>query len=383
MSQVMLILSALISISTITAVMLVIAWQEFGRPRHALAWAVMFAMVACLWTIDLASDMGWIGPRAAMAAMPTIAGFAAALNTIGFRRRAGLPPRRGALLGAGAVHALVVLALAGRGNSDVPWIIALTLFNALMLALAARTLTGRRKGERAAERVAESGLIMLSLLNFLVFGVLVGMTVGLVTIDLARLTGVVMLFLPGIVAGIGLFVIILLTADLADQTRRLAATDMLTGLMNRRGFDEAARALIASTKRSGRAIALVLIDVDRFKEVNDRFGHPAGDRVLRAVCHRIAQGIGRRDIFSRVGGEEFALFLTDVDVQAAACAVEVLRLHLEAMPTDLPAPHRITASFGLAVPAEPGEELATLFLRADRALYRSKEEGRNRVTIAS
>lgn len=379
----MLILIALVSITAITAIMLALAWQEFGRPRHALAWAVMFALFAALWAIDLLWNAGWIGARAARVAMPELAGFAVALNTLGFRQRAGLPPRRGALLGAAAAHALAVLALAGRVGSDAPWIMLLTLFNTLMLVLAARTLTGRRKGERAAERVAESGLSTLALLNFLVFGALAGMTAGLMTIDLARLTGVVMLFLPGIVAGIGLFVIILLTADLADQTRRLAATDMLTGIMNRRGFEEAARALIAGTKRSGRAIALVLIDVDRFKEVNDRFGHPAGDRVLRDVSQRIAQEIGRRDIFARVGGEEFALILTDVDVQAAACAVEVLRLHLEAMPIDLPAPHRITASFGVAVPAEPGEDLAAMLPRADRALYQSKADGRNRVTIAS
>ena len=136
-------------------------------------------------------------------------------------------------------------------------------------------------------------------------------------------------------------------------------------------------------RRDARPIALVLIDVDRFKEINDRFGHPAGDEVLCAVCHRLAQGVSRRDILARIGGEEFALVLTDVDPQAALCAAEVLRRHVETMTADLPQPVSVTASFGLATPAEPGEELAGLFLRADRALYRSKAEGRNRVTVAA
>lgn len=378
-----LVLFALVWISGITAAMLGVAWAEFGQPRHALCWAMTFALIAAAGAAQLAWDAGWLAEEMAQVVVPGCAGFAAVLNTLGFQQRAGVPPRSALLVGAGVAHLAGAVALVVAGAAPGTWITLLAPFDAILLAIAARTLTGRRKGERAAERLVEAALLLLALINFLVFGGAVGVAAHLLVIDAARLSALAVLLLPGCAAAIGIYSIILLTGDLADQTRRLAATDMLTGLLNRRGFEDTARALVNSTRRTGRPIALVLIDVDRFKDVNDRFGHPAGDRVLRAVCQRLSQGIGRRDLFARIGGEEFALILTDVDLQAAQCAVEVLRLRLETMKVDLPQPVRITASFGVAAPEEPGEELAQIFLRADRALYRSKEDGRNRVTVAA
>ena len=375
------ILVALVSISAIVAVMLAVAWHDLGQPRHARTWSAAFALSGLVWALPFLPATGLLPVEALYVLMPGVAGVAAATIAIGFRQRAGLRPWAGGLLGLAFGHGLVLVALR-IGAAGVGWVAPLAAFNAAMFALAARTLRGRRRGERAAERVAEAGLALLTVLNLLALAGVLAAGTGLITLRLERLAFVTVMLLPGIIGGIGLFTIILLTADLADQTRRLAATDMLTGLLNRRGFDAAAQALLGAARRSARQAALVLIDVDHFKALNDRFGHPAGDRVLRQVCGRIAQGIGRRDIFARVGGEEFALILTDVDLQAALCAVEVLRAQVEGMPLDLPLATHVTASFGVA--ELKGEEaLADLLLRADQALYRSKAEGRNRVTIAA
>lgn len=381
MSVLPILLVSLLSISALVAVMLGVAWLDLGRAPHARTWSAAFAVAALAWLLPLANAVDWIGWQAAAVLMPGLGGLASACIAIGFRERAGLPVWRWPLLGVAAAQAVVQLVLR-LAASDISWIVPLTALNAAMFALAARTLRGRRQGERAAERVAEVGLALLTLANLLVLAGMLGITAGLVTIRLDRLATVTLVLLPVIGTGIGLFTIILLTADLADRTRRLAATDMLSGLLNRRGFEAAARTLLAATRRKARGVALVLLDLDHFKAINDRFGHPAGDRVLQGVAQRIGQAIGRRDIFARIGGEEFALILTDVDAQAAACAVEVLRRQVETMTPDLPEPCSITASFGVAVSADGNETLSDLLLRADRALYRSKETGRNRVTVA-
>ena len=374
-------LVSLVSISAIVAVMLGVAWLDLGRAPHARTWSAAFVLAALVWLLPFANAVDLIGWQAVAVLMPSLGGLASACIAIGFRERAGLASWRWPLLGVAGAHALVQLVLR-LVSYDLTWIVPLTALNAAMFALAARTLRGRRRGERAAERVAEGGLAVLTLANLLVLTGMLGMTAGLVTLRLDRLALATLVLLPVIDTGIGLFTIILLTADLADRTRRLAATDMLSGLLNRRGFEAAARTLLAATRRHARSVALVLIDLDHFKTINDRFGHPAGDRVLQEVAHRISQSIGRRDVFARIGGEEFALILTDVDAQAAECAVEVLRRQVETMTPDLPEPCPVTASFGIAECADGAESLSEMLLRADRALYRSKETGRNRVTLA-
>lgn len=373
---------ALVSTSATIALVLAIAWHEFGRPRHAATWSRAFALAAGMWAVGLASLYSESDGRAAAVLMFGLAGFATALNTMGFRQRAAVDEQRHQLMIAAGGNALLVTVLAMAGASRVVQLIPLTLFNTVMFYLAARTLRGRRKGERAAERVAETGLLLLAMLCVAVLIGLVTAALGLSRLELAQLGAVTLLLLPGIIAGIGLFTIILLAADLADQARRLAATDMLTGLLNRRGFEDAAQALIESARRYGRALTLVLMDVDRFKQVNDMFGHPTGDRVLCAICDTLSDGIGRRDVLARFGGEEFAFLLIDADIVTAATTVESLRRAVADLNLALPKPHRVTASFGMAALHEEDEGLAPVLKRADTAMYRSKADGRNRVTVA-
>jgi len=380
MTPVVIIYLALISISALVAGILAIAWHEFGRPRHALTWSIAFALAALMWALDLIDspvggpDIGTFGTP-----MLIVAGFASTVNTIGFRQRGGVREERGGLLAAAVVHAVLVVLLAAIGAPTAARAMPLSLFNAALFWLAATALVGRRRGERLAARAAQGGLLLLSLLNF-AFLIGMGLTLaGHPSPFVANLGALTALMLPVLVTVIGLFTIILLVADLADQARRLAATDMLTGALNRRGFDEAARALIASVRRTGRSIALVVIDLDRFKAVNDRFGHPAGDRVLRAVCDCIGEGIGRRDLFARTGGEEFALIMTDVDLETARCAADVLRTQVAALDVELAEPYQVTASFGVTLLRDDDRGLGDMFRRADAALYRAKAEGRDRV----
>jgi two-component system, cell cycle response regulator len=166
------------------------------------------------------------------------------------------------------------------------------------------------------------------------------------------------------------------------ELEKLARTDVLTGLANRRHADDVLRATIASARRHERALSAVLIDIDRFKSVNDAHGHAAGDAVLREIAVRLCAGLREEDLAARWGGEEFLLLLPDSADAGIVC--ERLRAAVAARPVDV---HgvlqlRVSASFGWA--AWSGEETGeALVARADSALYAAKDAGRDRVVCAA
>jgi diguanylate cyclase (GGDEF)-like protein len=375
-------LVALVAISGLVAAILAVAWYDLGEPRHARTWAIAFGVAGLAWSWFFLRQLHVV-PAWLDTLTPTLLGFASAIVVVGFRQRAGLPDARRTLLVLAAGHGVVLAALQWWFGTEEAWIVPLTLLNAGLYWRASRTLVGRRAKERLAEKVAEAGLCLLATVHMMVLAGIVGDWFGLLSLNLPRMGEVALLILPSIETSIGLYTVILITADLADRTRRLAATDRLTGLFNRRGFDEAGTALFTAARRAGRPVSMVMIDIDHFKQINDRFGHPAGDRVLRSFSQQIAGAIGRRDIFARIGGEEFAAVLADADLDAATSAAEAMRIEVETMTTDLPEAFQVTASFGLATAGADDGDLHTLLARADRALYRSKDEGRNRVTMAA
>lgn len=161
------------------------------------------------------------------------------------------------------------------------------------------------------------------------------------------------------------------------RLRELATTDSLTGLRNRRDFQERLANEVASAERYGNRTAMVMMDVDRFKNFNDDFGHPAGDEVLKQVSEILVAEARLADVVARYGGEEFAILLPGTDLAGASCQAERFRQAIERFPW----PHRaITASFGCSVLGSEVETPEQLLEAADQALYESKFRGRNRVT---
>jgi diguanylate cyclase (GGDEF)-like protein len=162
-----------------------------------------------------------------------------------------------------------------------------------------------------------------------------------------------------------------------------AATDSLTGLANRRSFDDELALEWRRAERVGESLALVLADLDDFKSVNDRFGHQAGDAVLRRVGAILDSGGRQVDLAARYGGEEFALLAPETNLNGALKLAERLRTELEAAEIELPdgSMLRVTSSFGVAVKGtlESPEQLVAA---ADEALYEAKHEGKNRVAVA-
>ncbi len=168
-----------------------------------------------------------------------------------------------------------------------------------------------------------------------------------------------------------------------EQLARMAITDPLTGVGNRRHFDDA---LIAELKRNNRSrtpLALLMIDIDHFKRVNDSIGHQAGDRILKIVAETLRVSVRNYDTLCRFGGEEFAIIMPDTSSGQAATVAERIRREIAAINAqcaygDFP----LTVSIGLrAVRETETIEAAQLISEADQALYRAKNDGRNRVEI--
>lgn len=172
----------------------------------------------------------------------------------------------------------------------------------------------------------------------------------------------------------------LVVARLLGELQQLARRDPLTGLLNRRELHRTLGQHAQGQRRAGDAFSVLMIDLDEFKSINDRYGHEVGDRALAHVAQLMTRSLREQDRIGRVGGEEFAAWLPGVDLQGAAALAERLRRTVADTPLAHPGGDvRLTVSIGVAQRAALDEDPARLLARADAALYRAKRAGRNRV----
>jgi len=166
----------------------------------------------------------------------------------------------------------------------------------------------------------------------------------------------------------------------AEEAHRAAAVDTMTGLSTYRVLRDRLGFEVERSKRSGEGFAVLFLDLDRFKEVNDQYGHEAGNEILKAAAGEIKNAVRASDVAARYGGDEFVVILTRTDLQGGARVAEALRAGIEGVGRRLGYPAgRVTVSIGLAgfEPRQPSE--GDLLVSADRALYRAKAAGRNAV----
>jgi diguanylate cyclase (GGDEF)-like protein len=170
---------------------------------------------------------------------------------------------------------------------------------------------------------------------------------------------------------------------LYEQAERLATTDGLTGLSNRRSFTAQLQARHREAERYKKPLSLLLLDIDHFKKVNDTYGHPAGDAVLRGVALAARTQARETDLCARYGGEEMAFILPETDARGAMVIAERVRAAVAAAqhPTES-GNIRVTVSVGVATSPADGDSPEALLEAADKALYRAKQAGRNRVEAA-
>ena len=164
----------------------------------------------------------------------------------------------------------------------------------------------------------------------------------------------------------------------------IGRTDPLTGCLNRRAFTLEAARMLAESRVAGHPLTVLMFDIDRFKSINDRFGHPAGDKVINAVVDTLIHGTRQGNILCRMGGEEFAVLLRDCTPTEASLAADNLREAVAATPVPLAGeagifPVSVTTSVGVASILPTDDTIFPALSRADKALYRAKRNGRNRV----
>ena len=166
-----------------------------------------------------------------------------------------------------------------------------------------------------------------------------------------------------------------------DTCQEAAFTDDMTGLANRRRFERQLEREIARTDRYSHPFSLLMLDIDEFKQVNDSFGHEAGDEVIRRLGKTLQEGLRGIDLAARIGGDEFAVILTETAFARAIEVAERLRLAIKAI--EIPEVGTITASVGVAEAPTCAQGPRELLACADAALYKAKHEGRDRVSHAS
>ncbi|MGS2744739.1 diguanylate cyclase [Halomonas sp. LS-001] len=195
-----------------------------------------------------------------------------------------------------------------------------------------------------------------------------------------------------LVIGVLIFVILLLLLGLLlallrlnrehERVTRLSLADELTGLGNRRYLLDFMNNLHHENLRDGAVLSLALLDIDHFKQVNDSFGHPAGDRILQVFAEALMSVSRKGDIVARLGGEEFCVLMPDTGADGAWELAERIRQRIATLSQQqLGIPTSVTVSLGLATERRDNVSFERLYSRADRALYQAKTQGRNRVEV--
>ncbi len=184
-----------------------------------------------------------------------------------------------------------------------------------------------------------------------------------------------------LVVAMGLLLLTALALDVVKQITARSETDLISGLLNRRGFEERMAEVSRNCRSNSLPVSLIFCDLDHFKAVNDTYGHAIGDRVIRVFAETLRANAASDHVLGRIGGEEFAIILPGSNLGAARLYAEAVRTAFaEATLADLPAPMRFTASFGVAE-IDCGETQSAFMARADMALYEAKRSGRDCVRV--
>lgn len=282
---------------------------------------------------------------------------------------------------------LAVLALLGSGrDAGVARTIALSSLSSwLMLRAAVELHRGARaefgRGELAA--VAAPMVAVGAVMALRVVVSVVRPEAGAASITQASVFNYGLLLTMAALLALFHFALgFLVLRRMVTELEHLSSHDSLTRLFNRRAFERRMSGEIAASHRTGTALGLLLVDIDHFKRVNDRFGHPAGDAVLRKVAERLAQAIRRNDVVARLGGEEFGVLLPATDAAGIRQAADRLRLAVSGRPLAVgESTLVVTVSVGASMRLSGETDAEAMLQRADQALYRAKAEGRDRTVF--
>lgn len=377
------ILVAMLFTSLTLSAIFFIAWKSLGHKRYALSWSVGFLAAALQWFFNIQRDwfpsweIHWL----------TVNALGLGLVVLGLRghceRTACEHLPKNLWPYAAAVYGLVVWATTVDPHTGIRMAV-LPGTAAIALFISARLIIHFRDKPRPAEIAAATAIIIC--------GIAQGIAAAMAFMQGATGDADYLLLyqkyslmtLPAFYITIGMFTILMLASDISEDMKEIAVRDQLTGIFNRRGLGEQGALTYATARRTGASLSVIMTDIDRFKNINDEYGHAIGDFALCHFAEILKEERRATDVLARVGGEEFALILPGTDLKDAMTIADQLRSRIEARPLDVEgSPLTMTSSFGVAALNESDTCLSDTILRADRALYRSKRAGRNQVDLES
>lgn len=380
-SPVFFILVALAGINAMLSLLFFIAWHSLGRKPYALSWAVAFLAATGQWTGNIFAA-SFPSPEAHWLTVNALALTFITLGVRGHCQRTKCKKLPDNLW----PYSAAVFAVIGWATVIEPHVGIRTMLVPAYGMVGLLLIAGMIIRHRAETRPAEFAAATMMAAFGIVQGIVAAMAFmqGADGNDAYRALYVQFNFLtlPAGYVGVAMFVIFMMTSDLAADLKAIAVRDQLTGTLNRRGFSEQCEKIFALAGRRKLPVALILADIDKFKSINDKYGHEAGDEALQHFTRLLQVSRRREDVLARIGGEEFALILPGSTLKSAEKVADVLRGRAEIAPlsykgNSIP----MTASFGVASLSADDKSMADVIVRADSALYRSKREGRNRVEL--
>lgn len=367
-------------IALLFAATFALAWRMGRMRRHVLGFAIAYLLFGCGFLVT-----HLLPPEALFTFHITQALYSAgAVVLLGsVCERAGQKLNLPSMAVVYILFASAVALCAGLSNDVGPRLVLANVGYGVMFAMGVTVLL--IAGRRTAVDIA-----IIAILAFQAADFMIRPTVTLLferTIDAAVYRDSVYYSLIGLVLGVkavtmAMILVLATLVEWASTLRERGERDTLTGLRNRGAFEQAIRAMLPRAQVEERPLSLVVADIDHFKQVNDIWGHQAGDAAITGFADLIGDTVRDCDIPGRIGGEEFCIAVWNCQNEAAERLAERIRLAFARLEQrGLGQDIRLTASFGIAT-ARGGESYAQLFKRADAALYRAKNNGRNRVENA-
>jgi len=351
-----------------------IAWRNFGRQPHALTWAVAFLVGSLQFGTTLLAQA--FPSESVYLLFENI--FAITLITLGLRghcQRTGC--RCTAVYGVIAWFAIFE-PHAGSVRGIAP------MYAAVTLLMSAGLIVTHREHTRASEWAAALSIVLFAITQLVASSISFSQGAIHDPAVFDRFMHFTYVTLPAGYMSTAILIILMMASDISAEMKAIAVRDPLTGLLNRRGFNEYGEKAFSVARRTGSPLSLIMTDIDRFKFINDRYGHAAGDSALVHFAGLCAENRRKEDVVARVGGEEFAVLLPGTDLRDAMALADQLCDRVGSTPIDLTAIGLpMTSSFGVAAISNQDSSLDDMVRRADRALYRSKRAGRNQVDLES
>ncbi|TMO75039.1 GGDEF domain-containing protein [Pseudoalteromonas sp. S3785] len=382
MSPIFFILITLLLTSIIWSVIFLMAWFTLGKKSYALFWAGAFILSACQWgTILLrphfdSDTLYWMtGVSLSMGSV--------ILGTWGHAIRAGSPINLRYLL-AIAVITLASVYYYKAVNVHIGLSMSLYIYYDILLLLINAVIIIKHKAKSLPAEIGAA--ITYTVCGVCLFiaatiALMQGSQVNQAYLDLYTLINFITV--PTAHVGMAVFIIFIMASDLAQEMQKLAMTDVLTQCINRRGFYDIGQQKIESQLGCKQHVSLIYWDIDSFKNINDDYGHAAGDEVLVQATQRIKMCLQKDDIFARLGGEEFVVLIArDSELKAQQFA-DKLRETLASKPIEYEKQCiNVTASFGVINIKSVNTPIDKAIDLADKALYIAKHEGKNKVAYA-